>query len=172
MRLPGKAPVLSLKSQDECAHKSKRTAYHHPSVGLSNPCGLALAADKTLYVADTGNHRIVRRAVDGTLTTLAGDGTRGDTNGPPHKARFAHPCGLAIDAEGNLYVADCGNNRIRRVSPDGYVTTVAGSGVAGDIASPEARDMAASPASLAASLITTEAPNLPVRHARRRLYRI
>ena len=96
---------------------------------LDNPCGLAVHGSR-LYVADTGQHRICVLE-DGKLRVHAGTGLRGNQDGPANKASFAHPCGIAVDELGNVYVADCGNHTIRMVSPDGEVTTVAGSGESG-----------------------------------------
>jgi len=96
-------------------------------VALFNPCGLAVTPDGRVFIADTGHHRICM-LVDGVLSVLAGSGARGCADGHGAAAMFAHPCGLAISPEGYLFVADCGNHRIRQVSPDGEVSTIAGSG--------------------------------------------
>jgi len=98
---------------------------------FSDPFGVAVAADGTLYVADAGHaHRIRGISPDGRVFTIAGSGA-GFRDGPASVARFNSPSGLAIDPAGNVYVADTGNNAIRRVAPDGTVTTVAGDGIAG-----------------------------------------
>lgn len=97
---------------------------------LFNPCGLAVSAEgHQVFIADTGHHRICVLE-DGALRVLAGSGARGYADGKGEAASFAHPCGLAMDSEGTLFVADCGNHRIRQVTADGVVSTVAGSGVA------------------------------------------
>jgi sugar lactone lactonase YvrE len=97
-----------------------------------DPMGLALDADGNLYVSDWGNHRVRMISSAGTVTTIAGGGLPGSrgalADGPANVARFFGPEGLAVDTEGNIFVADTLNNRIRRISPDGIVTTVAGSG--------------------------------------------
>jgi sugar lactone lactonase YvrE len=94
--------------------------------------GLAFDAHGNLYVSDWVNHRIRMIAPDGTVTTVAGGGPSGSkggmVDGPASTARFFGPEGLTVDAQGNLLVADTLNNRIRRISPDGRVTTIAGSG--------------------------------------------
>jgi streptogramin lyase len=98
---------------------------------LSDPFGVAIGPDGTIYVADAGDAQRIRRlAPDGSVTTLAG-GVRGFADGPGDAARFDTPSGLAIDAGGALYLADTGNNAIRRISPDGQVTTIAGDGLPG-----------------------------------------
>jgi sugar lactone lactonase YvrE len=98
---------------------------------FSDPFGVAVGGDGTLYVADAGSaHRIRRISPDGRVFTVAG-AVAGFLDGPSYVARFNSPSGLAIDAAGNIYVADTGNNAIRRVAPDGTVTTVAGDGTAG-----------------------------------------
>ena len=89
------------------------------------PTGLAAASDGTLVVADTGNHTI-RRIVSGLVSTLAGTaGNAGSTDDTGAAARFNAPQGVAIDSAGNVFVADTGNNAVRKISPAGVVTTVA-----------------------------------------------
>lgn len=98
---------------------------------FASPTGVAVSADGTVYVADTGNNCIRQISQAGVVTTLAGSGTAGFANGTGTVARFNRPAGIAIDAGGVLYVADNGNNRIRQVTPTGVVTTLAGSGTVG-----------------------------------------
>jgi hypothetical protein len=81
-----------------------------------------------LYVADTGNHVIRAVTLTGTVSTFAGSGRPEDRDGTGTQAGFQAPAGLAIDADGNLYVADTGNDKIRKVTPAGVVTTWAGAG--------------------------------------------
>jgi hypothetical protein len=106
--------------------------------GFSNPFGVAGAADGVIYVSDS--HRIRRVSPDGHVITIAG-GDAGFADGIGDAARFSTPSGLALDVNGTLYVADTGNNAIRRVTPDGRVSTVAGRREAGyrDGAASEAR---------------------------------
>jgi sugar lactone lactonase YvrE len=95
---------------------------------FNTPSGLAVDADGNLYVADTGNNAIRRVAPDGTVATVAGTGRAGLRDGSAREAQFNGPVGVALDAEGNLYVADTYNDRIRRVTKEGQVTTIAGGG--------------------------------------------
>src|SRR6195952_5062405 len=93
--------------------------------------GLALAPHGTLYVSDAGDSDRIRAvSAGGVVTTLAG-GAEGFQDGQGAAARFDTPSGLALDATGNLYVADTGNHAIRKVTPDGVVTTLAGTGAPG-----------------------------------------
>ena len=98
--------------------------------GLYYPHGVAVDAAGNLYIADTHNHRIRKVTSGGTITTVAGDlwqGHSGD-GGPATTASLNYPVGVAVDAVGSLYIADSGNYRIRKVSPAGTITTVAGNG--------------------------------------------
>jgi sugar lactone lactonase YvrE len=103
------------------------------------PAGLALTADGSLLVADTGNHRIRRITRGGRVSTYAGSETSHDDlgralggrrDGSASQAQFAYPTGLAADSQGDVYVADAGNGRLCRISSGGEVTTVPTSGAA------------------------------------------
>ena len=100
------------------------------SAELANPEGVAVDSNGNLYIADTFNNRI-RKISNGIITTVTGGGTSGlGDDGPPTSAQLADPFGIAVDSAGNLYIADYGNNRIRKVS-NGVITTVAGNGTYG-----------------------------------------
>ena len=94
------------------------------------PRGLAIDAQGTLYVGEIAG-RILKISPAGAVTVLAGDSTGGYVDGPGAAARFDGVQSLAVDAQGTLYVGDAGNARIRKVSPAGVVTTLAGSGIMG-----------------------------------------
>ncbi len=94
---------------------------------FNHPTGLTVDGSGNIYVADMDNHMIRKIATDGTVTTLAGSLTRGSDDGMGAAAGFYYPTGIAIDGGGNLFVADYYNQRIRKISADGTVTTIAGS---------------------------------------------
>lgn len=95
---------------------------------FKTPTGIAIDANGNLYVADTFNHAIRKVTPAGVVTTLAGNGASGFADGTGNAVRFNRPKGMSIDANGNLYVADSYNNRIRKITPTGVVTTVLGQG--------------------------------------------
>ena len=103
---------------------------------LYNPTDVAVDSVGNVYIADTENHRIRKVGVDGIITTLAGTRWRGfaGDGGPAIEASLDRPSGVAVDRSGNVYIADTNNNRIRRVTPDGIITTFAGGkwGLGGD----------------------------------------
>jgi len=82
---------------------------------FSGPLDVAVDAQGNVYVADTANHRIRKITPDGAVTTLAGSGTPGNADGPATEARFRGPEEVTVDSAGNVYVADTGNHRIRKI---------------------------------------------------------
>ncbi|MBS1599378.1 MAG: SMP-30/gluconolactonase/LRE family protein [Bacteroidetes bacterium] len=102
------------------------------SATFNDPYGLAIDPSGNIYVADILNNSIRKISVStGMVSTYAGTGAKGLTNGAAASATFYYPLGCTFDSGGNLYVADTYNNVIREVSASGNVTTLAGSGVQG-----------------------------------------
>ncbi len=95
---------------------------------LSLPTDVAADATGNVYIADASNNRIVKVTVSGEFIILAGDGRAGDSGdgGPATAARLSNPQGVAVDGAGNVYVSDTNNNRVRKITPQGVITTVAG----------------------------------------------
>ena len=100
---------------------------------ISNIQGIAVDRWGNLYLADTDNHRVRKISPSGVIGTLAGTGVAGFSGdgGPAAAAQLNLPYGLAADLAGYVYVADLGNDRVRRIGPDGVITTVAGNGIRG-----------------------------------------
>ena len=105
---------------------------------LSNPSGIAVGTDGSIYFADINNKIVRRIAPDGIITTVAGNGRScnpttdpcGD-GGPAVEAKLLYPAGITVAPDNRLYIAEVQNNRIRMVSPDGIISTVAGNGTTG-----------------------------------------
>ena len=98
---------------------------------FNGPAGLAVDAAGNIYVADYGNNLIRKIAATGLVSTIAGNGFQGSLNGTGTASSFNRPTSLVLDASGNLYITDSGNNQIRELSATGMVTTIAGSDSAG-----------------------------------------
>ncbi len=103
------------------------------SAQLAYPTDVYVSPTGELLIADLGNRRVRKIAVDGTITTVAGNGISGFSGdgGMATSASFQSPNGLTSDADGNLYIADSFNNRIRKVDANGIITTIAGNGAIG-----------------------------------------
>src|SRR5262249_52945485 len=103
------------------------------NASLNNPAGVAVDAGGNLYIADLGNQCIRKVALNGIITTIAGSGFVGGSfagdGGPAIFARLNSPTGVAVDAATNVYVADYANHRVRKIAPNGIITTFAGNGV-------------------------------------------
>jgi sugar lactone lactonase YvrE len=111
-----------------------REAAQPTQAGFSDPFGVAIGADGSIYISDAGeSNRIRKLTPEGNLVTLAGS-TEGFADGTP--GSFNSPSGIDVDSSGNIYVADTGNNRIRKITPEGVVSTVAGNGTAGYVDGP------------------------------------
>jgi sugar lactone lactonase YvrE/dienelactone hydrolase len=108
---------------------------------LHAPTGLAIDRDGSLWIADTGNHRVRKVTPDGTIRTVAGTGARGFSGdgGPAAAARLHQPMAVAVDSQGNAFVADGFNYRVRKVAADGIITTVFANEPAGEASPPPGR---------------------------------
>ena len=100
------------------------------SAQLNSPRDVTADAAGNVYIADRGNNRIRKVFPDGTITTIAGDGTAGfgGDGGPAVFARLSSPSDVVIDTSSNIFIADTNNGRVRKVAPDGIITTIAGTG--------------------------------------------
>ncbi|MGV3502100.1 MAG: IPT/TIG domain-containing protein [Adhaeribacter sp.] len=94
---------------------------------LRNPEGVAFDLEGNIIFTDRGNNKIKKMTPEGVVTTVAGTGVSGNTDGPAASARFNGPYKVTVDNKGNIYVADTGNHRIRKITPAGVVSTLAGS---------------------------------------------
>jgi trimeric autotransporter adhesin len=100
---------------------------------INKPMGVTVDSSGSLYFADTNNNRVRKVALDGLINTVAGNGTQGfgGDNSLATAARIGYPHGITVDSSGNLYIADQTNHRIRKVTPDGVIRTIAGYGTQG-----------------------------------------
>ncbi|MBN1482472.1 hypothetical protein EH223_10545 [candidate division KSB1 bacterium] len=97
---------------------------------LRSPYDTAIGPDGSLFIVDTWNQRVRKVEPYGVIKTIAGNGTSGfdGDGGPAVQAKLSYPKGIAVGPDGSIYIADTGNDRIRRVDPNGIITTIAGSG--------------------------------------------
>ncbi|WP_413667751.1 MBG domain-containing protein [Mucilaginibacter sp. Mucisp86] len=130
----GAIPLTSLFSQTSTIGGNHLYGYvdgNKKDARLGNPLSSARDANGNIYIADANNNAIRKLAPDGTISTFAGNGNLGANNGKGRDATFNYPTGVVIAASGNIYVADYGNCLIRKITPDGTVTTLAGTGSPG-----------------------------------------
>ena len=104
------------------------------NASLNWPSGVAVDASGNLFIADTSNNRIRKVDPNGFVTTVAGNGTYGyaGDGGAATNASLDYPQGVAVDTSGDLFIADTDSHRIRKVDPNGLITTVAGNGTYGN----------------------------------------
>jgi trimeric autotransporter adhesin len=103
-----------------------------PQMPLSSPQGVCTDPNGVLYIVDTGNNRVLRAPTNDGVTTAAGNGSQGDTGdgGPAPLAQLSAPTACALDSAGDLFIADTSNQIIRKVTPDGNISTIVGTGAA------------------------------------------
>jgi sugar lactone lactonase YvrE len=116
----GEVMLIAGSSEKGCADGAALQAR------FNKPDGIVVDAAGNIYISDSSNHRIRKISTSGEVTTVAGK-NRGYADGRVEQARFSQPAGLAIDSNGNLYIADSGNHCVRKISTAGEVTTIAGS---------------------------------------------
>ena len=135
--------ILACPADAQPVYNIETVAGSSPVSGIGGPATASqlnniqgVAADRlgNLYLSDTSNNRILKVDTSGIITTFAGTGTAGPSGdgGPATAAQLKTPYGLATDLSGNLYIADYGNGRVRRIAPDGAISTVAGGGTLAD----------------------------------------
>lgn len=130
-----KGQVTTLAGAGETGYRDGPAA----EAQFDSPVGVAVDEDGVVYVADTYNDCVRKITKDGTVSTIAGKGSPGLRDGYAQDAAFDTPCGIVVDKDGNLFVADTGNDAIRKITSQGEVTTFAGgSGERGDGAGTDA----------------------------------
>jgi uncharacterized protein (TIGR03437 family) len=109
------------------------------NASLSLPSGIAFDSAGNLYIADQGNQRIRKVNTSGIIQTIAGTGVSGFSGdgGPALSAQLLNPSSVVVDASGNVYFSDNGNNRVRKIAPTGNISTVAGDGTLATLSSPK-----------------------------------
>lgn len=118
--------TVGAQTKDSIDFYSKKKPPH-----FDFPGGITIDSKGNIYISEPYNNKILKYSISGKLLTFAGNGKPDTTNGYGAKASFNWPQGLAIDKRDYIYVADAGNNLIRKISPEGLVTTIAGTGEKG-----------------------------------------
>ena len=88
------------------------------------PSGVAVDGEGSIIITEWGNHGVRKITPNGTVSTLAGSGRQGFADGAGAAAQFNYPIGVAVDGEGSIIIADCHNKRLRKITPDGTVSTL------------------------------------------------
>lgn len=134
---------------------------------FKQPAGIARDAQGNFYITEWLNHRIRKISPQGNVTTLAGTGKAGFADGPAGSARLNNPDGITVDSTGNIYFTDFGNHAVRRLSPDGLVVTIAGTGAPGYVDGDQNQALFRSPGGITAcpdgSLLVADTQNHAIR---------
>jgi serine/threonine protein kinase, bacterial len=120
-------PGHAAPTQGDAPAPSVRPAAAVPAIGVSYPRGLATTRDGSLLISNSRHNQILKRAADGSVELFAGTGTPGadGDGGPASRAELDSPEGLAVGPDGTVYIADTNNGRVRAVSPNGVIFTLA-----------------------------------------------